>query len=138
MMIKRGPVSQALAAVAVAALSALTWFAWLGWDNEYQLDEATGSYSGPYEVWQVAGCGVTLLILLVAALLAGVREVPASAALTLGFTVVFTVNAAAEDETGLFAVGAALVFVGLSMASGVVSAIIFGFRGRRRSPAPTR
>lgn len=133
MMIKRGPVFQAFAAVVVAALSALTWYAWLGWDTEYQFDEATQTYSGPYEAWQVAGCAVTLLILLIAVLLAGALEVPASAALTLGFTVAFTVDAAGKDKSGLFLVGVMMVFVGVSMACGVVSAIMFGIRDRRRS-----
>ncbi|SDS92766.1 hypothetical protein [Actinoplanes derwentensis] len=130
---KRGFLFQTAAAVLVAALSALTWYAWLGWDDQYQLDPATGVESGPYEAGQISGCAVTLLVLLVTAVLAGAWEVPAATALTLGFTVVFTIDAARKDESGLFAVGAVLVFLGVGMASGVVSAIMFGIRDRRAS-----
>ncbi|GAA1582289.1 hypothetical protein [Actinoplanes couchii] len=131
MVTKRGLRFQVAAAVLVAALSALAWFGWLGWDTEYQFDAATNSYSGPYEIWQVVGCGLSLVILLVGALLAGTREVAAAAALTVGFTVAWTIGAARTDQTGLFAVGAVMVFLGLAAASGLIAAIMFGIRDRR-------
>ncbi|GLY03028.1 hypothetical protein [Actinoplanes sp. NBRC 101535] len=133
----RGPTFQIVTAAMVAALSAVTWFAWLGWDSEYQIDSATGTESGPYEAWQIAGCAVSLLILLIAALLAGVRALPASAALTLGFTAAWTAQAARTDQTGLYMVGATMMVAGIGVASAIVSAIVIGLRDRRASrPTP--
>ncbi|MDI6098821.1 hypothetical protein QLQ12_09440 [Actinoplanes sp. NEAU-A12] len=128
---KRGALFQVCGAMAVAVLSAVAWFAWLGWDDEYQTDPATGVASGPYQVWQIAGCGVSLLILLVGAELAGVRALPASAALTLGFTGAWTIDAARSDETGLFGVGAVMLLAGLCVGSALVSGAVIGLRDRR-------
>ncbi|HWS34629.1 MAG TPA: hypothetical protein VN408_18050 [Actinoplanes sp.] len=119
----------------IAMLSALMWYAWLGWDTQRQLDPASGDYSGPYEAWQIVGCGASLLVLLLGALRAGTLEVPASAALTIGFTIVWTADAARNDQSGLYAIGTVLMFAGLSAASGVISAIAFGIRSRRASRA---
>lgn len=131
MPLRRGRLFQILAAAAVAALSAIVWFAWLGWDDEYQTDPATGVASGPYETWQVAGCAVSLLILLVAALRAGVRPVPASAALTLGFTAAWTNDAARAGGPNLFLIGTFMLLGGLSIGSAMACAAIIGIRDRR-------
>lgn len=136
MTTKRGPLFQVLGTAAVAVLSVVVWFAWLGWDDGYQTDPVTGAESGPYEVWQIAGCGVSLLILLVAAELAGVRALPASAALVLGFAAAWIVDAARSDETGLFMVGAIMLVGGLSAVSALVSAAVTGIRGRRGAARP--
>jgi hypothetical protein len=129
--------SEVIGVVLVAAASAVSWFAWMGWDRGYQLDRATGKWSGPYEAWQVLGCAASLLVLLVAALSAGVRPLPASAALTLAFTAAWTVQAAGSDETGLYTVGMLMLLVGLAVATTVVSAVTLLLRGwwaaRRRS-----
>jgi hypothetical protein len=119
------------ALLGAALLSVLAWVAWLGWDQEYQVDPATGIASGPYEAWQVVGCVLTLLV---AAVVAGVaaRAVVAAAWVTVPFTVCWTVSAAREDETGLFAVGALLIAVGLYLGSLAV-ATAAGVLTRRRS-----
>jgi hypothetical protein len=135
---QRGFLFQALGIALVTALSALAWLAWLGRDNEYQTDPATRMESGPYEVWQIAGCGVSLLILLVVAQLAGVRALPASAALTLGFTGAWTNQAARSDTTGLYAVGAIMLLAGLSTATAMVSGAVIGIRDRRGRRLPDR
>jgi hypothetical protein len=109
-------------AAAVAVLSVLTWFAWLGWDTRQDVD-AAGNVSGPYQAWQVVGCGVTLLALLVGAVLLRVNAVAAAAALTLAFTAAWTWDAARHDDSGLFAVGAMLVLVGLAASSAVVATV---------------
>jgi hypothetical protein len=127
---------QVVGVLAVAVCSALSWFAWMGWDQQYQVDPITGVASGPYEVWQVIGCVLSLLALLVGALLVGVRPLPAAAALTLAFTAAWTVQAARTDETGLHAVGAVMLLAGLSMATAVVAVVTLGLRAwwvRRRS-----
>jgi hypothetical protein len=133
MSVNRGRLFQVLAAVLVAALSAVAWIAWLGWDDEYQIDPATGIESGPYEAWQIAGCTVSLLILLVTAVLAGVRAAPASAALTLGFTAAWTNDAARAGGPNLFLIGTFMLLGGLSIGSAMVSAVIIGIRDRRAS-----
>lgn len=125
----------------VAALSALIWYAWLGRDRQYQVDAVTGVHSGPYEAWQVAGCAGSLLVLLLAALLAGVWAPPAGASLTLAFTAAWTVDAASRDDTGLFGVGTFLLVIGLAMASTVMWGAMSIMRShwwRRRTGRPQR
>ena len=121
----------ALLAVATAA----TWFAWLGWDDEYQVDPATGSSSGPYEAWQVVGCVVTLLVL---GLAVGVLFSPwLLAVVPPVFTVAWTVDAAGSDDSGLFIVGAVLVLVGTSFGAAVVALVAVGLRALRRARTPS-
>ncbi|MET0422590.1 MAG: hypothetical protein ABW046_01865 [Actinoplanes sp.] len=120
-----------IGASVVAGLSVLAWVGWLGWDSEYQVDAITGSQSGPYEAWQVAGCAVTLLGVLVGALVARVHPVIASVALTLAFTVAWTWQAAATDDSGMFGVGAILLLAGLSSGTALVSVIVTALRSDR-------
>ncbi len=117
-------------ALAVAALGVGTWFGWLGWDTGYQVD-AAGNQTGPYEVWQVAGCVLTLAAVLAGAVLLGVRKWWAVAALTVAFTAAWTAGAAATDDSGLFAVGAILVFGGTAL-GGLVVASVAEARGKKR------
>jgi len=107
-------------AVALAAATVLTWYLWLGRDTEYQVD-ANGVQSGPYTTGQVAGCVLTLVVLLVAAVLLGVRPLVAAAAMTVAFTAAWTVQAGSTDESGLFVVGAILVFGGMAIGTAVVA-----------------
>ncbi|MFC3502502.1 hypothetical protein ACFOOK_16205 [Micromonospora krabiensis] len=128
---RASPLGQAAGALVVALLSATSWYAWLGWDTGYRVDPVTGATSGPYEVWQVVGCALTLLVVLVGALLAGVRPVLASAALTLAFTAAWTAAAASRDDSGLYAVGAVLLLVGLAVGTAVVAAVVRAVRPGR-------
>lgn len=114
-------------AVVLAAATVLTWYLWLGRDTEYQID-ANGVASGPYTTGQVAGCVLTLLVLLVAAVLLGVRPLIAAAAMTLAFTAAWTAQAAATDETGLFGVGAILVLGGCAAGTSVVALVTHAIR----------
>ena len=84
---------------------------WLAWDQEYQRDPVTGVSSGPYEAWQVVGCALTLGAV---ALVAGLRQRPwlALAVVPSVFTLVFSLRAAPEDESGLWVVGAMLLLMG--------------------------
>jgi hypothetical protein len=115
-------------AVVLAAATVLTWYLWLGRDDEYQID-ANGVASGPYTTGQVAGCVLTLLVLLVAAVLLGVRPLIAAAAMTIAFTVAWTAQAS-EDETGLFLVGAIMIFVGSAVGTSVVAFATHALRHR--------
>ena len=111
-----------IGAVVLAAATVLTWYLWLGRDDEYQFD-ANGVASGPYTTGQVVGCVLTMVLLLVAAVLLGVRPLIAAAAMTIAFTVAWTAQAAAVDETGLFGVGAILVFAGCAVGTSMVAVL---------------
>jgi hypothetical protein len=119
-------------AVVLAGATVFTWWAWLGRDTEYQID-ANGVASGPYTAGQVAGCVLTLAVLLVAAVLLRVHPIAAAAAMTVAFTAAWTAQAAATDETGLFGVGAVLVFAGMAAGTSVVATLVAA--ARRRRPA---
>ncbi|AGL16058.1 hypothetical protein L083_2548 [Actinoplanes sp. N902-109] len=131
---RRSPVwVQIVGGLAVAALSAGSWLAWMGWDHEYQVDPRTDTVSGPYETWQVAGCAVSLLVLLVAVLLLGVRWFVAAPMMTVAFTAAWTVTAAATDDSGLYGVGAVALLLGLAAGTTAVS---MGVLALRRLHAP--
>jgi hypothetical protein len=119
-------------AVALAAATVFAWYAWLGRDTTDQID-ASGQESGPYTTAQVVGCVLTLAVLLVAAVLLAVRPLVAAAAMTVAFTAAWTVQAAGTDETGLFAVGACLVFVAMAAGTAVVGLV--ADQVRRHRPA---
>nr|WP_296072670.1 hypothetical protein [uncultured Actinoplanes sp.] len=125
-----GRVGQTAGAAGVAVLSALVWFAWLGRDHEYQVDPVTGAQSGPYETWQVVGCALSLLVVFVGALVAGIRPLPAPAALTVAFTAAWTVSASRSDTSGLYVVGTVLLLAGLSAATAAVAAVVSRLRRR--------
>jgi hypothetical protein len=118
-------------AVVLAAATVLTWYLWLGRDDEYQID-ANGVASGPYTTGQVVGCVLTMMVLLVAAVLLKVHWLVAAGAMTIAFTVAWTAQAAATDETGLFGVGAVMVFVGSAIGTSVVAVLTHAVR--RRGP----
>lgn len=114
--------------------SAGAWFAWMGWDQEYQVDPMTGLESGPYEAWQVIGCGITLLAV----------AVPASwgrhwkaVLLPPSFALAWSVTAAAQDMTGLWRVGAIMVLIGSSVGTAVILGVVGGVESLlRRIPRP--
>ena len=126
--VKRGTEFQVAGAVAVALLSALSWFLWMGWDSEYQIVD--GVASGPYEAWQVVGCALSLLVVYVGALVLGLRPLLAAPALILAFTTAWTVQAAGEDETGMYGVGTIALLIGLTAGTALVSAVVLPLRAR--------
>jgi hypothetical protein len=103
-------------ALALALFAAAMWFAWLGWDHQYY--KVNGVYQGPYRPWQVEGCGLSIVVATVIAFLVLRRNVAifvlASAA-TIGFSVPWSVDAARQDETGLWMVGLFMLLVGGSL-----------------------
>jgi hypothetical protein len=109
-------------ALAVAGATAVTWVAWLGWDTGYRFDPVTGERTGPYVAWQVVGCVLCLIAITVVGALVLPPWIP-PIVLTVTFTVVWTWWAAARDGSGLWAVGATMVFVGLAFGSTLVSAV---------------
>lgn len=121
---------QVFGGLAVAVLSAGAWFGWLGWDTERDVDPVTQQSTGPYEVWQALGCGVTLLVVLVGALLVGVRAPVACAAMTLAFTAAWTTTAATADESGLFAIGGVLMLMCLAISTTLIAVLTLRWRSR--------
>ena len=101
------------AAVALGVFAAAMWFAWLGWDHEYY--QVDGVAQGPYRAWQVIGVGLSIAVAAVLAYL-WVRGVWAifvlAAAAIIGFAVPWTLDAASNDDTGLFMVGLLFLLVG--------------------------
>jgi hypothetical protein len=121
----------ALGVPGLAGSTVAAWWLWLGWDNEYQIDPATGISSGPYEAWQVIGCVLSLAVIAVLGglLLSPLIVVPT---MTIAFTVAWSLAAASSDESGLWGVGAILIFVGLGFSSALLS---LGASLIRRRPA---
>lgn len=115
------------AALVAVGAGVLAWQAWLGWGME----------GGRYAVWQVVGCALTAAAgTVLAVVLARGRHTVLLALLTsLALTVRWTVDAAAVDETGLFAVGALFLLGGASLGLLVVASITEAVL-RRRRPAP--
>jgi hypothetical protein len=130
----------ALVRTAVALLLALgaaaSWWAWLAWDHTYQRDPATGQWHGPYQAWQVVGCGVTLIAL---ALYGAIRWHPLTvvlmpAAFTAAWvqTVLATRDPVSDD--GMWLAGAFLVLVGTSGGAAILAAMGATARSGRRVP----
>ncbi|TDB76417.1 hypothetical protein [Micromonospora sp. KC723] len=119
-----------LSALALAAVTVATWAAWLGWNTGYRTDPVTGSTTGPYSVWQVAGCVLTLVLV---AAVAGRRLRPwlVAPVMTVAFTAAWSGHAAANDASGLWAVGALLVLVGTASGTTAVSLAADLLRRRR-------
>ncbi|MFR9774777.1 hypothetical protein ACL02O_01815 [Micromonospora sp. MS34] len=118
-----------LGGLILAAATVGTWFAWLSWDTGYTVDPQTGATGGPYAVWQVAGCVLTLGVVATAGgWWLGPRLV--TPVMAVAFTAAWTVHAASIDDSGLWAVGAGLVLIGTAAGSGVVS--LAAHRLRRR------
>jgi hypothetical protein len=129
---RRAPWTQVLGGTAVGVLSAAAWAGWMGWDEQYQIDPVTQVASGPYEAWQVVGCVVSLLVVLVGALTAGVHPLVASPAMTVAFTAAWTATAAPRDDTGMYGVGMVLLFIGLAAGTAIVSVVFVALRGALR------
>ncbi len=127
-------------ALAVGALlRASTWAAWLGWDRTASYDVVTGTVQTPYETLQVLGCALTVGTV-TAELAARWRPVLAATGVGLGFWLVWTVDAASRDDTGLFAVGSVVLAIGLTAGTAVAASLGRGVRwaldtGRRRRSA---
>ncbi|MFI6423431.1 hypothetical protein [Promicromonospora sp. NPDC050880] len=120
-MTTRNPSFIALATFTLVVLSVTTWWA-LGQDTTQDVDPVTGAVTGPYGTVQVVACVVALVGLVVI----GSLLVPAWLAVlgvALPFTTAWTIQAAASDDSGLWAVGAILVLVGTLGGGTIVAAI---------------
>ena len=108
-------------------LGALTWSAWLGWDRSASYDVVTGTVQSPYVTLQVLGCALTVGT--ATAVLAALRHPVAGAAgVALGFWLVWTVDAASKDASGLFVVGSVMLASGLALGTSMAAAVGSGVR----------
>jgi hypothetical protein len=108
-------------------LGAFTWGAWLGWDRTASYDVVTGTVQSPYVTLQVLGCALTVGT--VTAVLAALwHPVAGAAGVALGFWLVWTVDAASKDNTGLFAVGSVMLAAGLALGTTMAAAVGSGVR----------
>ena len=123
---------QIVGALGVVVLAWASWWAWMGWDSEYRLDPATGAETGPYEAWQVVGSAVCVVALVVVATLVWGRRT-AVLATTLGYTVGWCATSLPQDESGLAAVGAVMVLVGVGLGATVVALLTERLRRPRRA-----
>ncbi|MDW3849524.1 hypothetical protein NMK34_23195 [Micromonospora sp. BRA006-A] len=108
-----------LGGLLLALATAGAWVAWLSWESGWTVDPQTGDMSGPYAVWQVAAAVLTLGAL---AAVGGwwLNIWLVAIVMTVAFTVPWAVHAASTDDTGLWAVGAALVAIGTTIGTTLV------------------
>ena len=121
----RAPVVTTRRAVAVgltAAAAVGCWAGWMGWDRRYDVDAVTGQVSGPYQPWQVVGCVLCLLVVVVAAVrwLTGWVVI---ATVPVAFTLAWAVSANTMSPPGgaTWAVGAVGVLWGSTSATTLVA-----------------
>ncbi|MCS0601194.1 hypothetical protein NX794_08110 [Streptomyces sp. LP11] len=120
-------------AVVTAAVAVAAWAGWLGWD-QHRDTHADGSTTGPYEVWQVAGLVLTLLVPVCWAAIRR-HSVAAVAGTTAGLTAAAWWDWS-DDSSGLFAIGVALVMLGTLAGTAVVSAGVAAATRRRADGPP--
>ncbi len=126
-MFPRSRRSPALLLALGVVLGALTWGAWLGWDRTASYDVVTGTVQSPYVTLQVLGCALTVGT--VTAVLAALgHPVAGAVGVALGFWLVWTVDAASTDGSGLFAVGSVMLAFGLALGTTVAAAVGSGVR----------
>lgn len=107
-------------------LGAAVWAPWL-WDSDYYWDERLGSWQGPYSEGQVVGCALTYA-LVAAVLSTRLHPVLVTSGMASGFWIVWNVQAAMTDATGLFLVGS--ILLGLALLVGGTIASGFGYVAR--------
>jgi hypothetical protein len=139
MSTERTPTRSLLTSLGLAALAVGTWWVFLGTDTTRDVDPATGSTTGPYEAPQVIGCAVVLAGLAAA----GALRLPAwlaATAVAIPFTAAWSVRAATSDDSGLWAIGGALVLVGTVGGGLLVAGLTRALRKRtgNRVDTPSR
>lgn len=108
----------------LALATAACWGVWMAWDRQYVDPDGDGSYTGPYEPWQVAGCVLSLVVVAVLAL----RVLPPVAVvitMPLAFTAAWVASAVTTPMIGasLWGLGAMMVLVGVLAGTAVVVAL---------------
>ncbi|WP_084219905.1 hypothetical protein [Spirillospora albida] len=109
----------------LTAAAAANWAAWLGWDQKHDV-APDGDVSGPYQPWQVVGL-ILVLVAMTAAAVARRHSFTAVAAPVLG-TMAALCHDWSDDDSGLWAVGAAMAFVGLTTSAVIITALAHAVR----------
>lgn len=122
---------QPSAAVAFTVLGAGLWWSWFAWDTAAGTD-AAGSQTGPYAVWQVAGCVLSWIVLAWFGVRA-LRPFLLTAALPVGFTAAWILTAVLTDDSGLWAVGAVLVAGGTVAGNAALVWVLRAFARRKHA-----
>ncbi|MBP2472625.1 hypothetical protein JOF53_001497 [Crossiella equi] len=126
---KPTPVHVTVTALVLAVLTVGVWWAFLGWDTQKDFDPATSTYSGPYEIWQVLGCGAALVVLVVL----GSLRIPAlvtAPVVAVTFTAAWSIGAATSSTDSLWLVGAGMVLFGLLVGGALVGGLTRKLAGR--------
>lgn len=123
--------------LSAAAVAALLWALWLGWDTGYDIDPLTGNSSGPYEPWQVLGLAASVSAQAVW-FRTRMRPGLAAASMTAGITAAAAFSFS-QDDSGLAAIGVALIFLGsLTGISAVLAGAQLLSSPKRPSATPLR
>ncbi|MFP5022344.1 hypothetical protein [Pseudonocardia phyllosphaerae] len=128
----RGLVPRLGAAAVLALATASCWWVWMAWDHDYRIDPVTGEAVGPYEAWQVIGCGVCLVAVCVVATL----RLPVwivVLVMPIAFMWAWAATAASTDSTGLWLVGAFMMLAGGVPLVALVSSLTHLVRPRERT-----
>jgi hypothetical protein len=127
------PVRRVMAELCVvlllAGVTVADYLAWLGWDQHRDV-QPNGSETGPYETWQVAGLVLVLAVVGIGAVWRGHR-LATVLAITGGLTAAVSVDWS-DDGSGLWVVGAAMVFIGTLAVTAVVAAVVGSVRSSAR------
>lgn len=126
----------------LALATTACWGVWMAWDRQYVDPDGDGSYTGPYEPWQVVGCVLCLVVVAVLAL----RVLPPVAVVTtmpVAFTAAWVASAVTAPTIGasLWGLGAVMVLIGMVAGTAVVVALhrLFGrLRGGGGGTPPRR
>jgi hypothetical protein len=120
--VRERPASRSAQAGLSVLAGALVWAAWLGWDRTASFDVVTGTVQSPYVTLQVVGCALTVGVV-TGVLAARWSPSVAAAGVSVGFLACWTVDAASQDDSGLFVIGAVLLAVGLAAGTALSAAV---------------
>lgn len=116
------PRAAVCSAIALVVVLTVAYQAILGWDTEFDVDPYTGARSGPYELSQVLGLALVVVVAVVCAAWFG--EPITTWLLSVGvLSWLWARNAAATDDSGLWGVGLMLLVPGLLAGIGVLVAL---------------
>lgn len=111
-----------------AAAGVLVWVAWLGWDDTASIDVVTRQVESPYVSLQVLGCALSVGVL-TAVLARWCSPVASACGVSAGFWFAWTAWAA-NDETGLFMIGALMLGAGLLVGTAFTAFVGYVLRGK--------
>jgi hypothetical protein len=121
--------AQLLAVLLLAGVTVADYLIWLGWDQHKDVGP-DGSETGPYQAWQVVGLVLVLAVVGIGAAWRG-YGLAVMFGVTGGLTAAVCVDWS-DDESGLWVVGAIMVFIGTFIVTTTVAAVAELIRSRSR------